>query len=44
MAAVVLVLCLLISIPAICSQIKSDSDYEKFHREHPEIPKWDAKK
>lgn len=42
--AVVLILSLLISLPAILGQINSDIKYEQFHKEHPEIPKWNKKK
>lgn len=44
MVAVVLILSLLISLPAILGQINSDIKYEQFHKEHPEIPKWNKKK
>lgn len=43
MVAVILILSLVICLPTIIRQIKSDIRYEQFHKDHPEIPKWDKK-
>jgi len=38
------IVCLIICLPRIIDEIGSTHRYNQFHRDHPEVPKWNEKK